>query len=112
MVLPNLIAGVAHTLARGEARRLGPTRPIDFDWSADSALPVSLVVSPQEWDDRELMLWCISQLSAEERELLELYQERTQKQVASVLGVSTKTVGRKLRKIGGRLRELYFDDEG
>ncbi|MDX1968305.1 MAG: sigma-70 family RNA polymerase sigma factor [Planctomycetaceae bacterium] len=91
--------------ARGAGRSRQPGSDFDFDAVAAPAfqkLPEELSAS------QELLTACLQQLSATDREVLELHfhQGKSYDAIAAILGVSPNSVGPKLSRAQQRLRRL------
>lgn len=64
-------------------------------------------------EDKDFVSRCMEALSENEREFVykRYYEEKTQKQIASDMGVSQMCISRMERKVLKRLRDMYFKDD-
>lgn len=94
--------------------------PLNVDWEGNELLlsdilgtDVDIIYKDIEWEvDKQLLNTALSKLSKREREIIELRfglspvkKEKTQKEVADMLGISQSYISRLEKKIIGRLKK-------
>ena len=94
--------------------------PLNVDWEGNELLlsdilgtDVDIIYKDIEWEvDKQLLNAALSKLSSREREIIELRfgldphkKEKTQKEVADMLGISQSYISRLEKKIIGRLKK-------
>ncbi len=94
--------------------------PLNVDWEGNELLlsdilgtDVDIIYKDIEWEvDKQLLNTALSKLSEREREIIELRfglypkrKEKTQKEVADMLGISQSYISRLEKKIIGRLKK-------
>ena len=93
--------------------------PLNVDWDGNELLlsdvlgsdPDSVSVGVEEENECDLLLQAVNRLDSREKQIMSLrfglfgYEERTQKEVADLLGISQSYISRLEKRILGKLKE-------
>ena len=93
--------------------------PLNVDWDGNELLlsdvlgsdPDSVSIGVEEENERDLLLEAVNRLDSREKQIMSLrfglfgYEERTQKEVADMLGISQSYISRLEKRILGKLKE-------
>lgn len=92
-------------------------KSLEYEAYADGEMTLSNVIGADDShylmiEDKDFISFCMKSLTESEREFLtyRYYEEKSQKEIASIMGISQMQVSRMEKKVLKKLRDLYFKD--
>ncbi len=92
-------------------------KSLEYEAYADGEMTLSNVIGVDDnhylmIEDKDFIDFCMKSLTEREREFLtyRYYEEKSQKEIASIMGISQMQVSRMEKKALKKLRDLYFKD--
>lgn len=101
----------------GEIGETSFIRSLEYEAYADGDMNYSNLIGVEDSnflmiEDKDFVEYCMSKLSGEERDFLNYryYEEKSQKEISQIMGISQMQVSRIEKRILKKLRSMYFRD--